>query len=87
MRALALACIALAGCVSNPALPVVEHKSKVHIDAALLERCPGFEDIVSNPQPSDVLAAHASNVTQMKTCLERHQALSNVVRSAFNLSE
>lgn len=81
-----LAALALSGCETLQAPMPLPNASvqKIHIDDRLLEPCASFEDIADNPQPSDVLDAHAKNVKVFVACKERHKALANTTRKIVN---
>ena len=82
----------LGACSSLPSSPAIPGTlegvdSQVSIDQRLLVPCDPPTDLVENAKPSDVLLQHAEDVLLIYCWEKKHNALSNVVRRAFNLSE
>ena len=63
--------------------PPADNDRKVHIDERLLTECDPLSDLKDNPQPSDVLQQHKTDVRSYKECADSKHELIEVVRKAF----
>jgi hypothetical protein len=63
-------------------------KQTVVIDDYLLQPCGKLEDLlIDNPTPYNILMIHKSDVIRYKECSEKHDAVVDLLRKAFNLQQ